>query len=331
MADMTAQSLEAGPIQPSPKVKFGIYHIADRSLPISGMFDRSMLALSSVRGQEKVNYEIFQEKHRESVLREQMILGSIDEAMAEGEVVIYLQPKYSLNTRRINGAEVLVRWFSSTEGFISPAEFIPVLEQRGRIFKLDLFVWEQACRAVRRWLDVGMPIVPLSVNVSRVDVDDPDFDRAFMTLIEKYQVPPEYFILEITETAYSDFDDRLMSLVEKMRTRGFKVEMDDFGSGYSSLNMLKDFYIDDLKIDLGFLSGIGENARGEKILRLVVDLANDLELGIVAEGVEESHQADFLTDIGCQTAQGYYFAKPMPQKEFEKLLAEDQEEGRGRK
>lgn len=324
ISEMTEKNIEEGPIKPSPKVKFGLYPITDRSLPISAMYDRSMLALSSVRGHERVNFAIYDEGQRESIIREQFIINHIDKALADNEIIIYLQPKYSLETRTINGAEALVRWISPEEGFMSPAEFIPILETRGEIFKLDLHVWELACQAIRRWLDKDMPIVPISVNVSRIDMDDPEFESKLLALVEKYEVPIEYFNLEITETTYANLNQSHISLIEGLRKKGFRVEMDDFGSGYSSLNMLKDFYIDDLKIDLGFLTDFGKNNRSEKILRLVVDLAKDLELGIVAEGVEEAQQADFLSGIGCETAQGYYFAKPMPLEEFEKFLAEDQ-------
>lgn len=323
IAEITAKNLENGPITPTPKVKFGVYHIVDRNLPISAMYDRSKMALSSINGSDINNFAFFEESQREQVIKERIILDSIDDAMKNGEVVIYLQPKYSLATRKITGAETLVRWISPEKGFIPPDEFIPVLENRGCIFVVDLHVWEQACKAIRRWIDEDMPIVPVSVNVSRVDLEDPHFESRFMGLVNKYEIPEKYLILEITETAYADLDDYQIKFIEALRSRGFKVEMDDFGSGYSSLNMLKDFYVDDLKIDLNFLTGIGESMRGEKILRLVVDLAIDLDLGVVAEGVEEAYQADFLEEIGCETAQGYYFARPMPLGEFEKLLAED--------
>lgn len=323
IVDMTAKSIGEGPVQPGPNMRFGIYPIKDRDLPISAMYDRSMLALSSIRGRTPFNYAVFEEKQRESILKEQMILRSIDDAMRNGEVTIHLQPKYRLVTRRISGAEALVRWNRPHEGFLPPAEFIPILEQKGQIFKLDLFVWELTCQLLRRWIDNDMPIVPVSVNVSRVDLDDPLFEHKFMELIDTYQIPARYFILEITETTYANLDKNHIATIEKLRRQGFKVEMDDFGSGYSSLTMLKDFYIDDLKIDLGFITGIGENTRGEKILQLVVDLANDLELGVIAEGVEKANQADFLLEIGCQIAQGFYFARPMPESDFEKLLTRD--------
>ena len=323
IAQRTAKNLESGPIKPAPLVKFGVYHIVDRALPISAMYDRSKLALNSISGSDINNFAFFEERQREEIIKERMILSGIDNAIKNGEIVIYLQPKYSLTTRKITGAEALTRWISPENEFISPADFIPVLEKRGRIFTLDLFVWEQACKVIRAWIDNDLPIVPISVNVSRIDLEDPHFDSRFMALIDTYKIPAKYLILELTETAYTDLNEYQINFIESLRSRGFRVEMDDFGSGYSSLNMLKDFYIDDLKIDLNFLTGIGENMRGEKILRLVIDLAVDLDLGVVAEGVEEAYQADFLEEIGCETAQGYYFARPMPLKEFEKLLTED--------
>lgn len=241
-----------------------------------------------------------------------------EEALKNGEFHVYLQPKYLYDKcqARIVGAEALVRWIGKDGKCKSPVEFIPVFEKNGFIFKLDYYMWESVCRLIRKWLDEGKEPLPISVNVSRSYLHKIDIVQYIKGLIEKYQIPIELFQIEITETTEST---ETLEYVNKFKEAGFVLMMDDFGSGYSSLSMLKDTPFDVLKMDRFFLDECLESEHGKTIVSHVISMTNDLGLHIVAEGVETRDMADFLYDNGCDVSQGYYFSKPVPVEEFERL------------
>lgn len=201
---------------------------------------------------------------------------------------------------------------------IPPGEFIPLFEHSNLITRVDQYVWERTCRRLQRWNAEGL-YLPASVNVSRMDLQNGDLPEQFTALVEKYGLEPGQLRLEITESAYTDRPEQLAAMVARLRAAGFTVEMDDFGTGYSSLNMLKDIRIDILKLDMKFLSG-GEEARGRQIVQSIVDMAHRLDMRVIAEGVETAQQARELTALGCDAMQGYYFSRPLPPEELEKIL-----------
>lgn len=296
----------------------GIYVIDDTSLDVALMCDRALLALRTIKERYNERYAFYDKALRDKLMLEQGIINEMTQALETGQFVVYFQPQFRYSNRKMVGAEALVRWQHPQKGLISPAVFIPIFEKNGFIASLDQFVWEQVCVKMREWLDKGMEI-PVSVNISRTDIEDPDLCRFLEQLVKKYEIPPRLLKLEITESVYMRNPVKLIEVVKKLQNRRFTVEMDDFGSGYSSLNILKDVPVDVLKLDLKFLGG-NDKARGGKILSSVVRMAHWLDLPIIAEGVETKPQADFLLSIGCDYMQGYYFAKPMPADEFEILM-----------
>lgn len=249
----------------------------------------------------------------------EIIDAGIDEALANGDILVYLQPQYNSVSGEIIGAECLSRWKHKTEGFLNPAQFIPILEELGKIYELDHFVWETACGLISKWKKMGHTL-SLSVNVSRKDIEQDDLPTVFSELVKRYDIEPSLLRLEITESVYMANPEQLIELVNRLVKLGFNVEMDDFGSGFSSLNLLHDLYVDVLKLDMGFLKETDENKRSGNIINAVVKMAHTLDMKVIAEGVENSAQAEFLKNIGCLMAQGFFFSKPMPIEEFEQLL-----------
>lgn len=298
---------------------YGIYIIRDTKKPIAQMIDCAQLAQKEVKGNYDNCVNFYDEKLKQKILREQEIINTMAKALEEREFVTYLQPQYDYKTGAITGAEALVRWISSTKGFVSPGDFIPIFETNGFIIKLDEYVWEEACRQIRDWIDRGYPPVPISINVSRVDLLEGAVADKLVGLIEKYNLTSDLLRVEITESAYIDNPQKLIMEITRLRDEGFVIEMDDFGSGYSSLNILKDVPISVLKTDLKFLTDTGVSNSKYKILEVITQMAYHMGLKVIAEGVETKEQADYLQSIGCRMMQGYYFSKPVPIWEFEQL------------
>ncbi|WP_087065159.1 EAL domain-containing protein [Intestinibacillus massiliensis] len=302
-------------------MKWGIYPITDRSVPVEQMCDRALLAARSIKGQYGKYFARYDDALRDRLLKEQAITDSMEAALAEGQFQIYLQPKYRIRDERMVGAEALVRWDHPEWGFQSPAEFIPLFEKNGFITRLDQFVWDKACAAIRSWDDKGFPPVAVSVNVSRADIYNADLAGFLMGTVRRYGLSPFRLHLEITESAYTENPKQIIDTVRQLRELGFIIEMDDFGSGYSSLNMLNEMPIDILKLDMKFIQSETAKPNSQGILQFIINLARWMHLNVVAEGVETKEQLCRLAEIGCDYVQGYYFAKPMPVAEFEALLA----------
>ncbi|WP_455598619.1 EAL domain-containing protein [Cloacibacillus sp.] len=298
----------------------GIYYITDRGMPIEIMYDRATLAAKRCKGNYVNFYAVYDGSMSAQIVREQELTNEMSSALATGQFQIYLQPKYHIASNRPVGAEALVRWFHPQKGLISPGDFVPVFERNGFIPKLDYYVWEEACKLFRKWADEGRELYPISVNISRVDLYNPRLAEMIIELTEKYDLPPELLNLELTESAYTDNPVAMSETMAKLQARGFTIMMDDFGSGYSSLNILKDISVDVLKIDMRFLSKTKIPGRGENIIASVVRMAKWLHIPVIAEGVETKEQVDFLRGIGCEYVQGFYFAKPMPVDEYADLI-----------
>lgn len=282
--------------------------------------DWAAMAQRTIKGNYIQHYAFYEKSMSDSLGREQYLTSCMERALRDGQFQIYLQPKYDMRDSRIIGAEALARWRHPKEGMISPGEFIPLFERNGFILRLDEYIWDQACQTLSRWLAEGGKAVPISVNVSRIHLHDPEFCQKLEGLLKKYQIPPSLLELEITESAYTECPQTLYGIMDQLQESGFIFSMDDFGSGYSSLNVLKDIPVDIVKIDLNFLRKArrGE-AAGKSVLKGTVQLVKGMNLAVIAEGVETQDQADFLLSIGCTQAQGYYYAKPMEVQEFEKL------------
>lgn len=303
-------------------MKWGIYAVEDRSVSVEQMCDRALLAARSIKGRYGTYFAAYDDTLRNKLLREQAITNGMESALAQEQFEIYLQPKYCIKDDSLAGAEALVRWNHPEWGMQSPAEFIPLFEKNGFITKLDQFVWDRACAALQSWDEKGYPAISVSVNVSRADIYNADIADILIKTVRKYRLPPSRLHLEITESAYTENPKQIIDTVGRLRELGFVIEMDDFGSGYSSLNMLNQMPLDVLKLDMKFIQVETAKPVNQGILRFIMGLARWMNLSVVAEGVETREQLVRLREIGCDYVQGYYFAKPMPCGEFEALLNE---------
>ena len=298
-------------------IHVGVYDVVDNDIEPSVMCDRAYMAITTIKSSFTSMIAYYNDDIREATLEEQKITGEFGDALNKGQFCFYLQPQVSVKGK-VLGGEALVRWIHPERGLIPPNEFIPVLERTGLICRLDLNTWELACRKLRQWKDDGYTDRHISVNISPRDFYFTDVYKTFTELVERYEIPPRSLRLEITETAIMNDFKKQIVLIQRLREYGFCVEMDDFGSGYSSLNMLKDMSVDALKVDMEFLRKTENPERTRTILKMIVSLSKQLGMEVITEGVETKEHVDFLTEIGTDVFQGYYFAKPMPVSEFEK-------------
>lgn len=307
------------------EVAVGIYLLSEKDYEkgnISRMLDCAHMAQKSVKNKSGVRILFYDDDLWKKQVREKEICRYLRSSMEQHQIKVWFQPQFDYANGKIIGAEALSRWEHPTLGDIIPGEYIPILEKNGLIFEFDKFIWEESCKYTRHWMDLygKMIAVSFSVNVSRLDVGDMDFYVELERLVEKYQIPRGKLHLEITEGSYMNRPDKMIEAVTHLRNMGYVVEMDDFGSGYSSLNMLKDLPVDILKIDLRFLDDAHNSFRGGMILNSVIRMAQWLDLPVIAEGVETREQADFLKNMGCNLMQGYYFSPPLRTEEFESFL-----------
>ncbi len=310
------------PLDIEIKISAGIYKVESKNVPVRLMCDRATFAIDNIKGNYMVNVAEYNKDVRDSMFSQHELLNDAESAFLNREFKVYMQPKFDIRSNKVVGAESLVRWQHPKKGLIMPKDFIPLFEQNMIIARLDEYVWDETCRVIRRWIDNGYTPVPVSVNVSRLDIYSLDVKDKFIEITDKYNVSHNFIEIEITESAFTNDEDKIIRLIDEMRTLGFKVLMDDFGSGYSSLNILKDISVDVLKIDTRFLEpGRSEQNKGKEILESVVHMAKWIGLQTIAEGVETDDQRRFLLNLGCYYAQGFYFARPMPDDEFEKLIS----------
>lgn len=302
----------------------GLFIDADRSNSIETMINYASLARDKIEEDAVCTCLYYNNELRERLAAEAMVTSQMYAALENHEFVAYYQPQYSSATHTIVGAETLCRWIKKDGSVISPGLFIPIFEKNGFIKSLDRYMWEDAFKTVLKWKEELRNPVPISVNISRVSLDESDFIDTIQELAEKYPIDRKLLHFEITESAYSERQDVVTQKVNALRDMGFVVALDDFGSGYSSLNVLKDMPIDILKLDMGFLRGKNQD-NGEIIIRNVVSMISELDLDIVSEGVETNAQADFLTDVGVDVIQGYLYARPMPKDDYEKILDSDRQ------
>lgn len=309
----------------SLRLRAGIYSCEEHESDPEAWFSRAKSACDRIRGQygslaTRYNNELYER----TVFHERLI-GDIDDAINRRDFVVYFQPKYRIQGERpvLTSAEALIRWIHPELGFISPGEFIPLFEQNGLIRRVDHYVWRSAAEQIKCWREQYGMSIPISVNVSRVDIFDPELEKKLCDILDEFSLAPDDLMLEITESAYADSADRLIEVVNSLRDKGFKIEMDDFGSGYSSLNMLTEIPIDVLKIDMQFIRRMLLDDKNLKLVRLVMDIAEFLDVPVVAEGVEEEEQLNVLRKMGCDIVQGYYFSPPLPAERFGELIRQE--------
>lgn len=295
--------------------QLGIYEIENRHEKIYEMLDKARMAMETISDSKEFTIAYYNQEMMNTTLRENEIINSFNMAIKNGEFHIFLQPQVERDGSVISG-EALARWIHPTKGIIPPGMFIGVLENANLIYKLDSYVWELAARQLSLWKGTDKEKYRISVNISPKDLQFLDIEVVFTELVEKYDISPKKLNLEITETAVASNVGRVIEQMENLRKKGFIVEMDDFGSGYSSLNLLKDFQVDVLKIDMKFLSNTGDKKRADIILEHIINMAQKLDMVVIAEGVESKDQLELLTGMGCDLFQGYYFSKPVAIDDF---------------
>ena len=316
----------------SVRLRMGVCPAFD-GVSLVTLFDRAHTACNLIRGSYKTHLMIYNEDMYKRELYSQRLLNDLRQAVEERQFRVYYQPKYDIQSDppRLNSAEALVRWVHPELGFISPGDFIPLFERNGLIHVVDNYVWSEAAGQIVSWREKFGMTVPLSVNVSRAEVFDPGLEKGLLKLIEDNGLSTKDFKLEITESAYTDDAEQLVAVIQTLREKGFEIEMDDFGSGYSSLNTISSLPIDVLKMDMKFIQNIEENNRDFRLVELILDIARYLKVPVVAEGAETEHQLALLRDAGCDYVQGYYFSRPLPAEEFENLICKEIEVKKERK
>ena len=306
----------------SVRVRCGVYRNADKGVEIERRFDRALQAANTIKDNYAQLVAYYDASIHERKIYEDRLISEMDEALATGQFEVYYQPKYNVEGElpALSSAEALVRWHHPTLGMVSPGVFIPLFEKNGMIQKLDYYIWARVAEQLGDWRRRYGREVRVSVNVSRIDLYNQNLIEYLDGILTENGIDPGQIYLEITESAYTENPEQIGEMVERLRDRGFKIEMDDFGTGYSSLNMLADVPVDVLKMDMRFVRNLHSNEKQETLVKLVMDIAKYLSLTVVAEGVEDKGQADFLKSVGCSVIQGYYFSRPLPGTDFIRLV-----------
>ena len=304
--------------------KIGVYpHIGEGSAAL--WCDRALMCCRSITRDPRKKIAIYDENFHQTILTRERLIRDFDAAIKEKQFSIVYQPKYGIqeDTPTLNQAEALVRWNHPELGFISPGVFVPIFERNGLIQKLDAYVFKEVAKQIHEWKERGYRIT-VSVNLSRVDIYEPDLVDSLCSLMKENHLSTEDMHVEITESAYAEDTITLKEVVSSLREKGFQIEVDDFGSGYSSLNAIADLPFDVLKLDMAFIRSMDKGQKNKDVIALVMDLAKKIGIKVVAEGVETKEQCDFLKSLGCDYVQGYYFSKPLSPKEMEALLEKEQ-------
>ena len=315
--DLADFIVERDAVQHHVLIHLGVYPATQADLDVSVMFDRAHMALSTVKQDYQTHIGYYDDTMRQQVLWNQHISSQLQEAMASRQVLPYLQPMVD-RSGKVVGAEALVRWQHPVDGFLTPAAFIPVLEQNGMIAELDKYMWHCAGEILARWKQSRCDLF-LSVNISPMDFYFMDVAAELKAVVREFDLDPARLRIEITETVMMTDIDKRVKILTDLKDAGFLVEMDDFGSGYSSLNMLKDMPVDVIKIDMMFLNQSKNDDKAQTILHNIINLSEDLGISSLTEGVETQSQYQMLTEMGCKLFQGYYFAEPMAVDTFEAL------------
>lgn len=318
--------IEQGDIYYDLKISVGIYILNNRKHTVERILSRSDVARKTIKGQHDRLYAFYTEEMKKNQVKNKEIEDKMEKALEKGEFYVCYQPKYSTHDKKVVGAEALVRWRMNGENVIPPSEFIPLFESNGFIKALDKYVFEQVCKDVSGWLDKGLDVKPVSVNLSQMQLYNSNFIKEYAQILERYDLDSKYVQLELTETALFDNPMVLAKIINQLHNLGFEILMDDFGKGYSSLNMLKNVEVDTVKIDKSFVDDIGNNKKVERIIATIISLVRSLNMHVVAEGVENEMQYKFLNLVECDEIQGFYFSKPIGAEEYEKMLKKQKDE-----
>lgn len=284
---------------------------------------RATVARKSLKKALATQIGLYSEEDHNKELLTKELENELKSALRNNEFIVYFQPKYDITSERIIGAEALVRWEHPQRGLLSPGIFIPLCEENGFVREIDFYVFDIVCSKLKEWVEKGKQLITISVNFSRLHLEDSNFVERLVEMANSHGIPPKYLEIELTETAVYSEMDTLLTAMHQIKEAGFGLSMDDFGSGYSSLHLLREMPVDVLKLDKGFLDDCSgeETTREKRIISHVISMAKDLEIAVLAEGVETAQQKDFLKNTNCDMIQGYYYAKPMPAENFEYYLA----------
>ena len=306
------------------RLRMGVYAEVDKTIEMERRFDRAKIAADTVRSNYMSSIALYDNALHESEIYADRLLEDFQDAIDNRQFQVYYQPKFDIRPDEplLASAEALVRWIHPELGFINPGKFIPLFEENGLIQQLDLYVWREAAAQIRDWKARLGICVPVSVNVSRIDMYDPNLIDTFKQLLREFDLTSDELLLEITESAYTQDSAQIISKVNRLRDLGFHIEMDDFGTGYSSLNMISTLPIDALKLDMTFIRNAFKNGGDTRLIEVIIDIADYLSVPVIAEGVETKEQLDALKAMGCDLVQGYYFSKPVPAPEYERFLEE---------
>jgi diguanylate cyclase (GGDEF)-like protein len=306
------------------RLRMGVYSDVDKTLDIERRFDRAKMAADTVRNSYKRNIGVYDDTLHKAELYEMQLIDDFPAALEQRQFLVYFQPKFDIRSEEpvLCGAEALVRWSHPRLNMVSPGVFIPLFEKNGLIEALDHYVWREAARKIREWKDNYGFAVPVSVNVSRIDLNDPNIIYELLGILEEYRLDAGDLHLEVTESAYAEDAEQIVDMVKRLRALGFLIEMDDFGTGYSSLNMLSTLPIDVLKLDMKFIQTAFAEEKNTDMLEIIIEIARHISAPVVAEGVETEQQLDALRELGCDIVQGYYFSPPVPPEKFEAFLAQ---------
>jgi len=298
---------------------FGIYKVEDSSVKISEMLSRVVLAQRSIHEDSKVNYAFFNEEMARTYEENRAMCDEMEKALEQRSFVMYLQPLVDLHEYKIVSAEALVRWEHKEKGLLSPYAFLPVFENTNLMLKLDYYMWEEACKTLRRWVDNKLEVMPLMLNISPIHLSNDAFIHMLTELVEKYKLKKDMFVLELPERALTSGGPDVITNVRNIAENGYRLCVDNFGGHHSPVNILRTLPISMLKLDRKFLVENSKSGEGETILRYLIAMAKELELTVIIEGIETVEQVDFITEIGCDIAQGFYFSKPVSLRDFDSL------------
>ena len=329
LADVTAGLPDGGAQQSRVRLRMGVYSVVDKEIDIERRFDRAKIAADTVRNSVTRTVAIYDNALHDKELYEERLVEDFHRAIREEQFQVYYQPKFDVRPEIpfLTSAEALVRWVHPELGMISPGIFVPLFEDNGLVQELDIYVWEHAAAQIEDWKSRFGFIVPVSVNVSRIDILDPNLIGTLQRILSQRGLHPTEFLLEITESAYTQDSEQIIETVNRLRDLGFRIEMDDFGTGYSSLNMISSLPIDALKLDMQFIRNAFRERKDTRLLEAMIQLAESFEVPTIAEGVETAEQVFTLKAMGCDIIQGYYFSRPLPAEEFEAYLLENRPDG----
>ena len=309
------------------RLRMGIYPCTDKQIDMERRVDRAKMAADTTKNSFSKSIGFYDNNLHERELYAEKLIEDFSTAIREKQFKVFYQPKFDVrpDTPLLSSAEALVRWVHPELGMISPGVFIPLFEENGLIQRLDTYVWEEAARQIRDWKDRLGYAVPVSVNVSRIDMYDPRLPETLLEIIRAHGLTGRDFLLEVTESAYTQDSMQIISTVETLRKNGFQIEMDDFGTGYSSLNMISNLPIDALKLDMQFIRDAFKEGGSTHMLEVIIGISDYLSVPVIAEGVETEEQLHVLKSLGCDIVQGYFFSKPVPAEKFEPFILQKKE------